>query len=337
MTAPAGGDSSLITILGDIIVTGGAFSSNGTSNANTKITVHQYGDIVVTGGNLSVSRGSQGSGTGSTRWHLHQGNFSMTNGTTQNSNPTNAWFVFDKPGEQLLTLGAGNTLTALPIVVSNGTTLNGGTSEIRGSGLFTLNAGATLATANEGGVDSAVSITGTLNLSSDANYTFNGTVDQVTGLSMPATVADITISNPTRVRLSQHTTINDTLHLRAGMFDVGAGFTLGPNGVVSNEGGTLVSVEETPGEVPPSFFVDQNYPNPFNPTTTIRFGLPEASVVSVKIFNILGQEVEHLFGGQLGAGTYHVEIDAARLVSGVYFCRVEAGSNVDVKRLSLVK
>jgi hypothetical protein len=261
----------------------------------------------------------------------------MTNGTTQNSNPTNAWFVFDRPGVQTLALGSGNTLTALPIVVAGGTTLDFGMSEIRGSGLFTLSANATLATANDGGVDSAVVTTGALTLSNAANYTFNGTVNQVTGLSMPTTVADITINNPTRVRLSQHTTINDTLHLRAGMFDVGVGFTLGPNGVVSNEGGTLVSVDDPQTGIPDEFFVDQNFPNPFNPSTTIRFGVTERSFVTVKLFNVLGQEMATAFDGWKDAGEHTLAVDGSKLVSGMYFYRVQAGQRVTTRRMIHVK
>ncbi len=338
MAAPTAGDSAIFSVMGDIIVTGGQFSSNGTSNANTKIVVNQYGSIIVTGGNLSVSRGSQGSGTGSTRWYLHEGNFSMSNGTTQNSNPTNARFVFDKAGTQTLTLGAGNTLTALPIEVSSVTTFDMGVNMLRGSGMFMLDPGATLVTANTGGLDSAISITGTLTLSTESNYTFNGTDPQVTGVNMPTTVADLTIDNPTTVTLTQHTTINDTLHLKAGVFNVGAvGYSLGPNGFVAFEGGSITTVESNGDGIPAVFFVEQNYPNPFNPSTTIRYGLPASSTVSIKVFSLVGQEVATLFDGRLGAGVHTVSFDGAGLASGVYFCRIAAGPEVAVRRMVLMK
>jgi hypothetical protein len=337
MTAPTAGDSSIFSLMGDIIVTGGAFTSNGTSNANTKIVIHHYGNIVATGGNISVSRGSQGSGSGSTRWYLHEGNFSMTNATTQNSNPSNAWFVFDKQGTQTLTLGEGNTLTSLPIEVAGGTTLDMGMSKVRGSGIFRLLTGATMATALPEGIDSAVSITGNLTLPADANYTFNGTTAQVTGITLPATVADLTIDNPAGVRLSQFTTINDTLHLKAGAFDAGIGYALGPSGVISYEGGTITGVDETPSGVPASFFVDQNFPNPFNPSTTIRYGIPSAAPVVIRIYDMLGREVATLFEGQLDAGVHTAVWDAANAASGVYLCRVGAGTSTAVMRMTLVR
>jgi hypothetical protein len=338
MTGPLAGDSSIFSIMGDIIVTGGAFSSNGTSNANTKIVVHHYGSIVVTGGNLSVSRGSQGSGTGSTRWHLHEGNFSMSGATTQNSNPTNAWFVFDKAGTQTLTLGSGNTLTALPIEVSGATTLNMGESKLRGSGIFRLLSGATLVTACDGGLDSAVSVTGNVTLPPDANFTFNGTVPQVTGTLMPATVADLTIDNLAGVTLTQFTTINDTLHLKAGVFNAGVGYALGPSGVISYEGGTISSID-SPGDpaIPLAFFIEQNYPNPFNPSTTIRYGLPAAAEVTVAVFDVLGREVATLVEGRQAAGVHAVGWDASHAASGLYLCRIQAGTSVGTTRMMLIK
>src|SRR5213075_2703267 len=112
----------------------------------------------VTGGNFSVSRGSQAA-TGTTTWYMHTGNFSMSGAVTQNSTTLagGGKFVFDKAGIQTLTLGSGNTLSALPIEVASGTTFDMGVSQLRGSGLFTLNSGATLRTGNAGGLDSAIS------------------------------------------------------------------------------------------------------------------------------------------------------------------------------------
>ena len=89
--------------------------------------------------------------------------------------------------------------------------------------------------------------------------------------------------------------------------------------------------------IPESFFVDQNFPNPFNPSTTIVYGLPREEQVSVRIYNLLGQQVTTLFEGKQGAGVYELQFDANTLPSGVYVYRVRAGSSDVVKRMLLMK
>ncbi len=342
LTSAVAGDSSVFSIMGDIIVEGGQFSSNGTGNANTVFKIHQYGNIIVTGGNLSISRGSQGSGTGSTRWYLHNGNFSMSNAISQNSNAANAWFVFDKQGTQSFTLGAGDSLVSLPIVVESGTTLDMGLSKLRGAGKFELKSGAKLATAEPGGLDSAVVVAGTVSLDSTGQYIFNGSEAQVTGMSLPAKLYSLVVENPTTVTLSDTTTIYGPLILRAGIFDNTIPFDLGGTGWIRFEGGNLllgvpVSAEETPQEVPESFFLNQNFPNPFNPTTTITYGLPGEDHVTAKVYDMLGREVAILFDAQQAAGTHQLSFDASRLPSGIYIYTVRAGGIEISKHMTLIK
>jgi hypothetical protein len=92
---------------------------------------------------------------------------------------------------------------------------------------------------------------------------------------------------------------------------------------------------------PPSdvteFKLFANYPNPFNPTTTIRYHLPRASVVQLKVFDILGREVATLVNSRQDRGEHTVEMNAGRLASGVYFYRLEASGFVSVKRMLVVK
>lgn len=88
-----------------------------------------------------------------------------------------------------------------------------------------------------------------------------------------------------------------------------------------------VGVGEKKEEVPTEFSLSQNYPNPFNPSTTIRYGLPEKSRVSLTIYNTLGQVVAVLKEGEEEAGYHEVKFDATRLSSGVYICRLSAGRN----------
>ncbi|MGH7492317.1 MAG: T9SS type A sorting domain-containing protein [bacterium] len=341
LTSAAAGDTAVVTLMGDVVVEGGSFETQGTGNALTVFDVHHYGNIVVTGGNFSVARGSQGNGSGSTRWYLHEGNFSMANATTQNSNATNAWFVFDHDGTQTLglssvTYGGGG----LPIEVASGTTLDFGVSVLGGNGRFTLNEGASLATAHAGGIAGAVQSTGTLTFDAGANYIFNGTAAQVTSTLMPATVNGLTIDNEAGVALTQGTTINGVLRLVAGVFDNTVSFTLGPSGSISYEGGSLrvpVSVAERVSEIPTEFALFQNYPNPFNPSTTIRYHVPKQAHVMLKIHDLMGREVAELVNREHDAGAYDLVWEAQGLPSGVYYYRISAKGFTSVQKLILMK
>lgn len=97
------------------------------------------------------------------------------------------------------------------------------------------------------------------------------------------------------------------------------------------------SVEQTENEVPQDYLLSQNYPNPFNPSTTIQFALPKAGVVSLKVYNILGEEVAVLVNKEMNAGFQSINFDASHLSSGLYFYRISAGDFVDVKKILLIK
>ncbi len=86
-----------------------------------------------------------------------------------------------------------------------------------------------------------------------------------------------------------------------------------------------------------SFALDQNYPNPFNPTTTIRYGLPHRTRVTLTVFNTLGQKVADLLNGEVDAGYHEVQFNAKTLASGVYFYRLQEGSYVDTKKSILTR
>jgi ligand-binding sensor domain-containing protein len=108
---------------------------------------------------------------------------------------------------------------------------------------------------------------------------------------------------------------------------------------VFNESG-IVSVEESdiPGSILPlSHKLSQNYPNPFNPSTTIEFALPHAGYVTLKVYNVLGEEVAALVEGDHAAGTFKATWDASGLPSGVYFYRLTAGEYVQTKKMILMK
>ena len=342
-------NSGTTTIMGNMIMQAGNFGTNGTGSA-TNDTVYCHGNVIVTGGNFAISRGSQG-GTGTTTWYQY-GDMSLSNCTSQNSNPSGGRFVFSKQGVQTLTLtnvtyGSG-TGSPVNYTVASGSTLSLGATDFGVSpnlstGSFRVLDGGTVYSAHPNGLNGNITCTGAQGggnfFSTNGNYGFNGSVVQQTGLFLPDTLADVIADNPTTVFLSKHILINDTLHLRAGQFDVGrgTGYDLGPNGHVSQEGGTLTDVAPNDPTVPKTFFVDQNFPNPFNPSTTITYGVPQEVVVTAKVYNLLGQEVATLFSGHQTAGVHELRFDASNLSSGVYLLRVVAGATVDIKRMVLMK
>jgi hypothetical protein len=101
--------------------------------------------------------------------------------------------------------------------------------------------------------------------------------------------------------------------------------------------GLATSVEDNELGIPTTFDLAQNYPNPFNPTTKIKFTIPSEEMVSLKIFNVLGQEVSTLVNQQMKAGSYSFEFNASKLSTGVYFYRIEAGSFNVTKKMLLIK
>ena len=98
-----------------------------------------------------------------------------------------------------------------------------------------------------------------------------------------------------------------------------------------------VTVSNELEEIPSEFNLSQNYPNPFNPSTNISFNLPQASDVSLKVYNMLGQEVATLVSERLGAGAQTVTFDASNLSSGMYIYRIQAGTFSKTKKMMLIK
>ncbi|MDQ3022168.1 MAG: choice-of-anchor D domain-containing protein [Bacteroidota bacterium] len=111
-------------------------------------------------------------------------------------------------------------------------------------------------------------------------------------------------------------------------------FSGGPDGIVG--------ITNSSNIVPEKFSLSQNYPNPFNPVTKIKFDLPsivnnKLSIVSLKIFDVLGKEVETLVNEKLSPGSYEVEFNGSNFSSGIYFYKLEAENFSEVKRMILLK
>lgn len=107
---------------------------------------------------------------------------------------------------------------------------------------------------------------------------------------------------------------------------------------VSTLSSTVTGVVENNSLQPPAVFsLSQNYPNPFNPTTNIKYQLPITNEVTLKVFDVLGREVATLVNERKSQGMYEVEWNAAKMPSGIYFCRLQAGALSETKKLVLVK
>jgi hypothetical protein len=100
---------------------------------------------------------------------------------------------------------------------------------------------------------------------------------------------------------------------------------------------TVTAVTKTGNKLPFSFSLSQNFPNPFNPTTMIQYSIPKSGIVTLKVYNVLGQEVATLVNQQQQAGNYNVSFDATRLASGVYMYKIQSGSFTSTKKMLLLK
>jgi len=110
-------------------------------------------------------------------------------------------------------------------------------------------------------------------------------------------------------------------------------------GEVANYQITLnpLSVDQIKSLTPENFELAQNYPNPFNPTTTIQYSIPQRSNVTLKVYDVLGNEVATLIKEEKERGVYMVNFNASGLASGIYFYRLQAGIFTQTKKLVIIK
>ncbi len=106
---------------------------------------------------------------------------------------------------------------------------------------------------------------------------------------------------------------------------------------------TFTGINETdPSNIPISFELEQNFPNPFNPSTKIKYALPTISHVSIRVYNLLGQEITSLVNEEKSAGTYEtvwngLDKSNNEVASGIYFYKLIAGDFVETKKMMLIK
>ena len=138
--------------------------------------------------------------------------------------------------------------------------------------------------------------------------------------------------------ISQNTGTNIDLY---GIFflDTNIGWAVGDVGTILKtiDGGGNVWINQNTEQIPDKFILSQNYPNPFNPTTNIKYAIPKDGFVTVKIYDLLGREINKLVSETQKAGFYYVQFNGSSLSSGVYFYRIQSGSFVQTKKMVLIK
>ncbi len=109
------------------------------------------------------------------------------------------------------------------------------------------------------------------------------------------------------------------------------------NGGISRYGTPLTAITPISTVTPENYKLGQNYPNPFNPVTKINFAIPKSGLVSIKVYDVLGKEVQTLVNEVKTAGSYAVDFNGSNLASGIYFYKISVDGFTDVKKMTLVK
>lgn len=106
-----------------------------------------------------------------------------------------------------------------------------------------------------------------------------------------------------------------------------------------NPDGNVTGIETVKSDLPEEYFLNQNYPNPFNPSTKIGYVIPNGvrNLVTLKVYDVLGNEVATLVNEEKTAGSYEVDFNASQLSSGIYFYKLTVGSFIETKKMILLK
>jgi len=127
-------------------------------------------------------------------------------------------------------------------------------------------------------------------------------------------------------------TLNDTLWLYHNNGNIN-----NPYGIIIIGDATPSSVPEEQNQSPYKFYIEQNFPNPFNPSTKILYSIKTTSTVSIKIYNMIGEEVKTLVNEEKSPGLYEVTFTASDLPSGIYFYTIDAETFKETKKMILLK
>lgn len=121
--------------------------------------------------------------------------------------------------------------------------------------------------------------------------------------------------------------------------DQNTGWAVGSFGTIlkTTNGGVSFIEEEEIDEIPIDYTLSQNYPNPFNPNTKIKYSIPQISYTTIKVFDVLGNEIETLVNGEKSIGTYEITWTVENLSSGNYLYQLRARDFVETKKLILMK
>jgi len=106
---------------------------------------------------------------------------------------------------------------------------------------------------------------------------------------------------------------------------------------ISTSSNTLILTLASQTGIPVQYQLGQNYPNPFNPSTIINYSVPNAGLVTLKVYNVLGREIATLVNQEKSPGNYSVQFTGSKLSSGIYFYRMQSGSFEETKKLLLLK
>jgi hypothetical protein len=337
--------ANVITINGNINIsdTLGQLTSTGSSSQDT-IQVWVKGNITSQG----IFNVANGSGC-QCNWYI-SGDLilldgSMTTNSQLNTLADSVFFV----GTSKQTFYKADSLGSISnvqFVTPTGAIVDLVATSIGGSATtFTQASGSTLITSHKNGIGGNLSMQGKITLPTDGNYEYNRVASQIDTL-LPATVNDLTINNPDTVSFSKPVTVNGVLTLKQGLLDNSVNaIIIGSTGRVVYAGGhAAVPIQGWPEGIkevalaPREFKLYNNYPNPFNPSTQIRFSVPKDGFTSLKVMNILGQEVAILFEGNAKSGNMlEVTFNARNLSSGIYFARLQQAGKISIQKMNLIK